>query len=88
MNDLGSMTPSWVDFVIMAGALLLVAIGCLIWLVFLRKPGRRHKPNHHRHQRQRHQRQPLPTTPAHTGGQPPARPEQLPPHSPPSAHQP
>jgi hypothetical protein len=72
------MTPSWVDFFIMLGAFALVAIGAIIWIVFLRKPGRRRRKHRHRHERR------LPhTTLAQNGGLPPKRPEEKPPPRPP-----
>jgi len=67
------MTPAWVDFFIMASAIVLVAIGALIWTFFLRKPGRRrrrHKSRHHHEHRL-----PNPTL-AQSGGLPPVRPEE------------
>ena len=69
------MTPGWVDFLIMAGALALVAIGALIWTFFFRKPGRRRrrKSSHH------HERHlPNPTL-AQYGGLPPVRQKEKPP---------
>jgi len=66
---LGSLTPEWADFIIMAGAFALVAIGALIWVLFLRKKGRRRRK--HRHQRGDHSSNP---PPAPAGEQPPARP--------------
>jgi hypothetical protein len=66
------LTPEWVDFFIMAGAIALVAIGALIWVFFLRKPGRRRRrKSHHRHGR----RLSNPTL-AQNGGLPPVRPEE------------
>ena len=66
------MTPEWVDFFIMAGALVLVAIGALIWTFFFRKPGRRRRrKSRHRHER----RSPNPTL-AQNGGLPPVRQEE------------
>ncbi len=38
MPTVGRMAPEWVDFFIMAGAIMLVAIGALIWVFFFRKP--------------------------------------------------
>jgi len=65
------MTPSWMDFFIMTGAIALVAIGALIWTFYFRKPGRRRRrKSHHRHER----RPPNPTL-AQNGGLPPVRPE-------------
>jgi hypothetical protein len=69
------MTPEWVDFFIMTGSLVLVAIGALIWTFFLRKRGprrRRHKSRHHHEHRL-----PNPTL-AQNGGLPPVRPEEKP----------
>ena len=37
-TSIGHLTPQWVDFFIMAGAIALVAIGALIWVFFFRKP--------------------------------------------------
>jgi len=72
------MTPAWVDFFIMAGALLLVAVVCLLWLVFIRKPRRRRKYRHH------HRHRLVPVTIANTGGLPPVRPEPPPDPLPPT----
>jgi peptidoglycan/LPS O-acetylase OafA/YrhL len=72
---IGHLTPEWVDFLIMAGAIALVAIGALIWTFFLRKPGRRRRRklrHHHEH------RLPNPTL-AQNGGLPPVRQEEKPP---------
>jgi hypothetical protein len=69
------MTPGWVDFFIMAGAIALVAIGGLIWALFLRKRGqRRRRKSHHHHEH----RLPNPTL-AQDGGLPPVRQEGKPP---------
>jgi len=64
------MTATWVDFFIMAGVFVLIAIGALIWVVYFRKRGRRrrHKPRHRRERRS------INPTLAQTGGLPPARP--------------
>ena len=69
------MTPGWVDFFIMAGAIVLVAIGALIWAFFFRKRGQRRRRkyrHHHEH------RLPNPTL-AQNGGLPPVRQEEKPP---------
>jgi hypothetical protein len=69
------MTPGWVDFFIMAGAIALVAIGALIWIFFFRKPGRRRRrKSRHHHER----RLPNPTL-AQNGGLPPVRQKEKPP---------
>ena len=57
----------WVDFLVMAGAFLLVAAGSALWLFFLRRPRRRRKYRPHR-------RHSAPVTLAQTGGLPPVRP--------------
>ena len=57
----------WVDFLVMAGAFLLVAAGSALWLVFRRRPRRRRKYRHAR-------RHSAPVTLAQTGGLPPVRP--------------
>jgi len=70
--------PDWMDFLIMAGAFLLVAAGSALWLLFLRRPRRRRKNRHHR-------RRSAPVTLAQTGGLPPVRPQEpspAPPHQP------
>ncbi len=73
-TSIGSLTPQWVDFFIMAGAIALVAIGALIWIFFFRKPGRRRRRKiRHRHER----RVPNPTL-AQKGGLPPVRPDEKP----------
>jgi peptidoglycan/LPS O-acetylase OafA/YrhL len=77
------MPPGWADFFIMTGAFALVAIGALIWLFFLRKPGRRRRKHRHRHER----RSPNPPR-AQTGGLPPVRHEEKPSRRPPPTSQP
>jgi peptidoglycan/LPS O-acetylase OafA/YrhL len=76
MNDalpaIGRMTPPWVDFFIMAGAIALVAIGALVWTFFIRKPGRRRRRKS-RHHHEHHL--PNPTL-AQNGGLPPVRREE------------
>jgi hypothetical protein len=76
------MTPEWVDFFIMTGAFALVATGALIWVFFLRKPGRRRK---HRH---RHERRSSNPTLAQNGGLPPVCHEEKPSRRPPPTSQP
>jgi peptidoglycan/LPS O-acetylase OafA/YrhL len=80
---MGRMPPGWVDFFIMVGAFALVAIGALIWLFFLRKPGRRRRKHRHRHER----RSPNPTL-AQNGGLPPIHHEEKPSRRPPPTPQP
>ena len=64
----------WVDFFVMLGVFLLIALGALIWVVYFRKKKRkrRHK---HRHRRERRSANP---TLAETGGLPPSRPPEPP----------
>lgn len=76
------MTETWVDFFIMAGVFVMIAIGALIWVFYFRK--RRRKRRHkHRHQRER---RPVNPTLAQGGGLPPVRPSEpsdaTPSHSP------
>jgi hypothetical protein len=73
----GQMTPEWMDFLIMPGAFLLILTGGLIWLFFLRKPGRR-RHKHHQHHRYR----PTHLTLAQKSGLPPIRQEEKPPDTP------
>jgi hypothetical protein len=80
---IGRMTPSWVDFFIMVGAFALVAIGALIWILFLRKPGKRRRKHRHRHGHRS-----LSTTLAQNGGLPPVRREEKPPLPPSPTPQP
>jgi hypothetical protein len=65
----GRMTPVWVDFFIMTGILLLLAIGLLVWSVYFRKRGRKRR----RRYRGRHDRRSANPTLAQTGGLPPVR---------------
>ncbi|MGA2241649.1 MAG: hypothetical protein ABSH11_06375 [Verrucomicrobiota bacterium] len=74
----GRMSPAWVDFFIMVGVFALVAIGALIWVLFLRKPGRRRRKH-----RRRHERRLLNPTLAQNGGLPPIRREEKPSRQPP-----
>jgi hypothetical protein len=68
------MTSDWVDFLILAGAILLVATGALIWTFFLRKRKRRRHKSRHRHERR------LPnSTLAQNGGLPPVHQKEKPP---------
>jgi hypothetical protein len=59
--------PQWFNFLAMAVAILLVAIGALIWLVAFRKKGKRKRKHHSREERQ------INPTLAETGGLPPVR---------------
>jgi type II secretory pathway component PulF len=68
------MTSDWVEFLALVGAIVLVAIGGLIWTFFLRKrKRRRRRKSHHRHERR------LPNLPlAQSGGLPPIRQKEKP----------
>jgi hypothetical protein len=70
-TSIGHLTPQWVDFFIMTGAIALVAIGALIWVFYFRKPVRRRRKIRRHHER----RVPNPTL-AQKGGLPPVRPEE------------
>jgi hypothetical protein len=61
--------PQWLNFLIMAGVLLFVALGCLVWFVLFRKKKKRRKrrPLHYQREQQVH------PTLAETGGLPPPR---------------
>jgi hypothetical protein len=77
MKDLipiaGWVIPDWANFVIMAGAFLLVAASAMIWIAYFHKnKRRRRKYRHHHHSRQ-------PVSIAQKGGLPPARSEERPP---------
>jgi heme/copper-type cytochrome/quinol oxidase subunit 2 len=59
--------PEWLNFLIMTLAIVLVAIGCLIWfLVFRKKRKRKHRPHSH-------EKRQLNPTLAECGGLPPKR---------------
>jgi cytochrome c biogenesis protein CcdA len=73
-TSIGHLTPQWVDFFIMAGAIALVAIGALIWVFYFRKPVRRRRKYRHHHER----RLTNPTL-AQNGGLPPVRQGEKPP---------
>ncbi len=61
--------PQWLNFLVMAGSLLLVAFGALIWFLALRnKKKRKRKPRHH-------EKRQLNPTLAEAGGLPPLREE-------------
>ena len=59
--------PQWLNFLAMAFAVLLAAIGALVWLVAFRKKGKRKRKHHSREKRQ------INPTLAQTGGLPPLR---------------
>jgi hypothetical protein len=59
--------PAWLDFLAMAGGLLLGAVGVLIWLVMFRK---RRKRKYRQHQ---HDERKLNPTLAESGGLPPKK---------------
>jgi hypothetical protein len=66
--------PEWLDFLIMTFAVLLAAIGSLIWFLTSRKKRK------HRRRRRHYEKRPLNPTLAETGGLPPKRePNQPPP---------
>ena len=71
----GGMTSDWVEILALAGAIILVAIGALIWTFFLRKRKwrRRHKSRH------RHERRLPNLTLAQNGGLPPVHQKEKPP---------
>jgi hypothetical protein len=80
---MGRLSPAWANFFIMAGVFALVAISALIWVIFLRKPGKRRRKHRHRHER----RSSNPTL-VQSGGLPPVRPEEKPFRRPPPTPQP
>jgi len=61
--------PQWVNFLAMALAILLAALGSLIWFVMFRKKRKRKRRPHHHEKRQ------LNPTLAECGGLPPLREE-------------
>jgi hypothetical protein len=76
-TPLSGTASGWIEFSIMAGAFLLVAVGSLVWILYLRKPRqRRHKHRHH------HRHRSSSVTLAQAGGLPPVRREE-PPSDPP-----
>jgi hypothetical protein len=62
--------PQWLNFLAMAGCLLMATLGVLLWFVMFRKKRRRKRRKHH----EREKRQLNPTL-AQTGGLPPLRAE-------------
>jgi membrane protein implicated in regulation of membrane protease activity len=75
---MNNLLPVWTDFLIVAGAIILVALAALIWAVFFRKRSRRR----HKNRRQ------LNLTLAQVGGLPPVRLEEKPPCQPQPTSQP
>jgi hypothetical protein len=71
MLALSEPLPQWLNFLAMAGAILLVAAGTLVWFLFYRK-GRKPRKRKRRHHHHREPRALNPTL-AQTGGLPPAR---------------
>jgi hypothetical protein len=65
--------PQWLNFLIMAAAILLVTFGALVWSVSFRRK-RKRKRKHHRHKHG--ERRQLNPTLAQTGGLPPIREEE------------
>jgi len=64
------VVPDWANFIIMAGAFLLVAAGAITWIMYFNKNKRRRRKYRHHH----HSRQPnIPID--QKGGLPPARSE-------------
>jgi hypothetical protein len=59
---MNNLLPAWTDFLIVAGAIILVALAALVWAVFFRKRPRR-----------RHKNRQLNPTLARAGGLPPVR---------------
>jgi hypothetical protein len=74
MLALSEPLQQWLNFLAMAGGMLLVASGTLIWYVVFRK-GR--KPRK-RKRRQHHEHRTLNPTLSQTGGLPPVRKEEKP----------
>ena len=59
MNDnvlpnVAPLSPGWIDFFIVMGAVLLMALVVLIWAISFYKRGK--KPRHHHHRHHRHRR--------------------------------
>ncbi|MEI9866038.1 MAG: hypothetical protein WDN00_16095 [Limisphaerales bacterium] len=59
--------PQWANFLAMAGVILLVAVGSLIWFLAFRTKRKRKRRHHHR------ERRPLNPTLDQTSGLPPRR---------------
>jgi hypothetical protein len=64
--------PQWLNFLAMAGAILLVAFASFLWYVLFHQKRPSHRKHHHR---QRRERRKLNPTLAETGGLPPVREE-------------
>jgi hypothetical protein len=60
--------PQWLNFLAMAGGLLLGTLGVLLWFVMFRKRRRRKRRKRHEHEKRQ-----LNPTLAQTGGLPPVR---------------
>ena len=73
----------WIEFAIMAGTFIVVAVGTLVWAFFFRGPKRRRRKHRHHHQYRK-----TGVTLAQTGGLPPTRPEEAPPDPPASPYEP
>jgi hypothetical protein len=61
--------PQWLNFLAMAGGILLVAVACLLWFTLFRKK----RPHHKRRQRKHREPRKLNPTLAESGGLPPIR---------------
>jgi uncharacterized iron-regulated membrane protein len=73
MLALSGPLPQWLNFLAMAGAMLLVASGTLIWYFAFRKGRKPRKRKHRHHHRESRALNP---TLAQTGGLPPVREEE------------
>jgi hypothetical protein len=62
--------PQWLNFLVMAVALLLGVFGVFLWAVMFRKKRRRKRRKHHEHEKRQ-----LNPTLAECGGLPPSREE-------------
>jgi len=72
--------PQWLDFFVMAGALLLLAACLFVWVAYFRRGRRKHRHRRYHHGERRANNPTL----AQTGGLPPVRPHQEPPEKPPA----
>jgi hypothetical protein len=68
----GQLSPEWLDFFIMCGAIGLVLLAAFFWALLFRKSGKRRRKN------RRHRHRPLNPTLAESGGLPPVRREKNP----------
>lgn len=72
--DLAGPWPTWLYFVVVISAILLVAIAALVWVGYLRRNPRRRRKRRHRHRRSGDSKVPgANPTLAQTGGLPPVR---------------